>query len=78
MHFVASNNSTICNSWNLDEKSSNLVVHLEFILDLVCLTLLMLLAYIYAFANSEDPDETAPIGAVSSGAALFAIENEFL
>ena len=45
---------------------------------LFILTILMLLAYIYAFANSEDPDETAPIGAVSSGSALFAIKNEFL
>ena len=25
-------------------------------------------------ANSEDPEKTAPIGAVSSGSTLFAIE----
>ena len=38
----------------------------------------MLLAYIYAFANSADQDETAPVGAVSSWSALFAMENELM
>ena len=29
-------------------------------------------ALIYGIANSEDPDQTAPLGAVLSGSALFA------
>ena len=33
----------------------------------------MLIPDLQEFANSVGPDETAPVGAVSSGPALFAI-----
>ena len=32
----------------------------------------------YAWANSADPDQTAPRGAVSSGSTLFAIPSASL
>ena len=36
------------------------------------------LSYIMAHANSADPDQTAPLGAVWSGSTLFAIPSSIL
>ena len=44
----------------------------------IMLTLNLLSTTIVVFANSVEPDETAPIGAVSSGSALFAMGNSLL